>query len=217
MIYILAQGAGSRWKEGLRFIGQYDLPSESKLMIPVDGEPNLLRTTRMLTELGVSEYTVIAEGTMFTPEQVEMLPNKIKTLHYAGNILHGIYQLLQMGESHIFLLGDVIFSRQLLADIFAYDEREYTLWGRQDGNPVTGKAAPEIFALTVNKIFVPLVKVHMELIKSYETKLWGYKRHYLFEGNWEEVTDWTDDIDSPEEYVKFFEKLEWCAVNEVAI
>jgi len=216
MIYILAQGAGSRWKDGLRFPGQYDLPSESKLMIPVAGEPNLLRTVRMLTELGASEYMVIAEGTIFTPAQVDTLPNKIKTLHYPGNILHGVYQLLEQGQAYTFLLGDVIYSRQTLANILVTDEYAYTLWGRSGENQFTGKAAPEIFALTVNKEFVPLVRVHLEMIQEYESKLWGYYHHFLFNGNWEEVTDWTDDIDSPEEYVKFFEKLKWQAVNETS-
>jgi hypothetical protein len=212
MIYILAQGKGSRWYDHFRHEDEYDMPSEYKQLIPVNGEPNLFRTIRMLEDCGRDDYLVIAEGSMFTPEQVDSLPNKIKTLRHPGNILHGVWQLLDFSQENIFLLGDVIFSEQAIADIVAYDEREYTLWGRFKDNIFTGKQAGEIFALTVSKEFTPLVKKQLSTIKLLQNKLWGFYHHYLFSGNWAEVDDWTDDIDSPNEYFKFFPMLEKLAL-----
>ena len=90
MIYILAQGKGSRWTDGQRFPDQHPLPSQYKQLIPVNGEPLMFRTIRLLHELEADDFMVIAEGIMFPPEQVDALPNKIQTLRVPGNILEGI-------------------------------------------------------------------------------------------------------------------------------
>lgn len=212
MIYILAQGGQSRWT--MRHEGEFVLPSEYKQLVPVMEVPNLFRTVEIVRQY-TQLFQVIAEGIIFTSEQVDSLSNQIRTLRVAGNILHGIFQLLEPNKGYTFLLGDVIFSKQLLADILTYDERTYTLWGRHGKNIYTGKKADEIFALTISSEFVPLVKTQLSYLKELRTKLWDFYHSPMYAGNWEECTDWTDDIDSPQEYEKYFHLLEEFAKNEI--
>lgn len=209
----MAQGTGDRWKTFIEH--DSDPPCEYKQLLPVDGEPNLFRTIRMLREKNRNDFIVIAEGLMFTDSQIDSLPNQIRTLRCPGDILNGISQLLKFNESFIFLLGDVIYSQQLLADILSYDEREYTLWGRKGGNKYTGKAAKEIFALSVSIECVSTVIDQISHIKDVNDRnLWSLYHSFIYTGNWEEVNDWTDDVDSPEEYSQFFGFLEVHVIKE---
>ena len=209
MIFILAQGAGSRWEKNDRKPEQI-LPANYKQQIVINGEAIIMRTVRMIEEYTDEPFVVIAEGVMFSHPQLDRLTNKVMTLHYPGNILHGVWQLLQPGSrrNYTFLLGDVVYSKQALADILSYDEREYTLWGRDFGNLYTGKEAQEIFALTVAREAEGLLKEQLTTIKETGTKLWHLYHHWLFSGNFETIGDYTDDIDSIEEYEQFFDALE---------
>lgn len=215
MIYILAQGVGSRWITDSR--RPIPLPSEYKQQIPINGESNLFRTIRMLDERGQSDYKVIARGEMFSPSQLDKLINKVVTLQYAGTILEGIHQLLYRKHGNgdlkpvIFLLGDVIFSHACL-DTILDDKHFYTLFGRNKSNKVTGKQASEIFALKAGEMFWPLLldQLHIQKNMAGSTKLWNLLNGY-FSGNFVEIDDYTDDIDSLEEYEQFFKKLEAAA------
>jgi len=216
MIYILAQGKGSRWSDNMRWEGEYQLPCEYKQLIPVLGEPNIMRTVRLLRKYGREDFMIIAEGEMFTPEQIDMLPNKIKTLRVPGNILDGVSQLLQgVTTPATFLLGDVIFSERFLQEVFSHDETFYSIWGRFGRNPFTGKEAGEIFAITTSAICAPLVKIQTNAVSYYGNKLWDWFHDGVFAGKWMSIEgDWTDDIDSQQEYEMFFEKVEDCASEE---
>jgi len=129
MIFILAQGRGSRWIGNSKIL-RATLPCDYKQLVPVNGEPNIFRTIRMLEEME-KEYMIVAEKEMFTNLQLCCLSGKLVTLKKPGNILNGIFQLLHyVNETSTFLLGDVIFSKHALNKIVEYDVDKYTLWGR---------------------------------------------------------------------------------------
>jgi len=214
MIYILAQGEGSRWAEGMRYAGEYELPCEYKQMIPVNGEPIIFRTVRILSELGIEDFMIVAKDAMFNSIQLDSLSSKITSLVEPGNTLSGVWQLLKMGEYNVFLLGDVIFSKRVLASVLNHTKNEIALWGRKGKNRFTNKAAGEIFALTVSPEFVPLLKTQLETLKETGTKLWSLYHSDLYSGNFYDTDDWTDDIDSPRGYWEFFAALERCAKDD---
>jgi len=56
--------------------------------------------------------------------------------------------------------------------------------------------------------------MQLEHRKELGAKLWSWRTSGLFNGTWEEIDDWTDDVDSPEEYQQFFSILEECARSE---
>lgn len=211
MIYILAQGEGKRWSE---IVTDQHVPAHYKQQTPINGESLIMRTVRMIEEYDL-DFKIIAKGEIFSHPQLDRLVNRIITLNCPGNILSGIYQVLCEASrcNNTILLGDVIFSRQLMADILTCDEREHTLWGRCGPNPITGKEAGEIFALTVSKEMHEEVKHRMSYVRAEGEKLWYYYNHISFDGNWVEVSDYTDDIDSIQEYNLFFPALD-AAVKE---
>lgn len=207
MIYILAQGKGSRWKDGLRVGKEFDAPSEYKQLIPINGKPNLFRTIDMLNR---DDYMVVASPEMFEGIWLNKVQHKLHTLSSPGSILDGISQL----TGTVYLLGDVVFSKDLLNQILSHKEDKYTLWGRKGKNRFTGKAAGEIFALTASVEFMPLVRQQLNHVKLFENKLWGFYNHRMFCGYFMDVFSWTDDIDSPEEYEQFYNKLNSLATLE---
>lgn len=208
----MCQGKGDRWKDTIHQGRDFEYPSEYKQLIPVNGKPNLFRTISILEEYGVGEYTVVAEPIMFSPEQLDVLGDNLYTLISPGNILEGTNQLLRMNpEDSFFLLGDVIFSRSLIHRILTRDVTSYTLWGRRGANEFTGKDAGEIFALSTCQMWTPLLADQLRFLREIECKLWGLYRSHLFAGDFVETEDWTDDIDSPDHYEQFYEKI-----NELA-
>lgn len=205
MIYILAQGKGTRWSDGMRVGRKFDYPSEYKHLIPINGTPNLVRTTQILKDNEQHSYLVVAENEMVAAGNYDF---PVFTLTSPGNILDGIQQLLLTSqEDDIYLLGDVIFSRKLLSSILSHTETSYSLWGRKDRNEFIGKEAGEIFALTVCQAWKPLVFEQLKYLKHLATKLWGFYNHEMYAGEFRNVDDWTDDIDSPEHYEQFYEKI----------
>lgn len=208
-IFILCQGEGSRWNE-------VSLESpEFKQMILINENPNLLRTVGMIKKRNL-DYTVIGRGEMLSLEQHEMTQNHFVTLQWSGNtILEGIRQLLSMDDAILFVLGDVVFSSKMFARMIYKCTRpnNYThFMGRMGGNVVTGKQASEIFSF-----FVPAIS-QKEIIETTKVfggiKLWDLKNH-LNLPVFEYKGDWTDDVDSPEEYEQFYPALNLAAQNEI--
>lgn len=197
-IFVLCQGEGKRWGED----SCIQVPCEYKQMVLIDGTPNILRTASMLKGM---DYTIVANGEMFTPEQHELTNGHFRTLQYAGkNILEGICQLSWgIEEDLLFLLGDVVFSERQL-DHILYPHLPVCVNGRRRANPITGKKAGEIFALFIGQSEQERV---LKIAKGSDgRKLWHLKAYagiplVEIEG------DWTDDIDSPEEYRLYYDAL----------
>lgn len=220
MIYIMAQGEGSRWQGA-------SLPCDYKQMLPINGVPIIFRTLEMLWSREFELIKVIAFDNTFANSQFLIhQARKIKrlqfeSLRYPGSgILMGISQLLHQEEKRLqglinpirILLGDVIFSHDALDQILACDD--YTIFGRKGPNPVTGKEAGEIFAVVVpTHVFPHFLKQITDFREAY-TKLWQIYKSSLYLGDFVEINDYTDDVDSPEAYAQFWEKLEQAAIED---
>jgi len=206
-IFIMAQGDGSRWKENTKI----ELPSEYKQLIPLGKETIITRTLRQLEGYDI---TVIADG-YFAP----FMPENIKLVYFRvpGCLLRGIWQTRSWwGESgNVFLLGDVVYSNELLRKIVKYST-EISIFGRLGENKVTGKEAKELFALNINFCDVHDRWIEDTLKSLYESnpraKLWDFQESV--EDEVIESNDYTDDLDSPEEYLQFWNKLEKSALED---
>lgn len=193
-IFILAQGEGKRWNEETTI----PVPCEYKQMLPIQGVPNILRTISMLDG---RDYTLVARGEMLSPKQHEITNGHLLTLQWAGNsILDGIKQLLPVDDDVLFLLGDVIFSPRRLQQILS-PKGDLYVSGRLGKNRFTGKLAGEIFSLYVQRDYQDKL---LNLIHTTQrgSKLWHLDLPFMGLER-----DWTDDIDSPEEYEQFYDKL----------
>lgn len=229
-IYILAQGQGSRWMaEHGRNIA-IELPSEYKQLIPMgynprgEGELLIQRTFRQLCNnldwLSATNVTVIAHG-----EFVEYTPKWAKFRSFrepTGCILEGICRTKDEWEDHriVFLLGDVIYSNAMMKEILT-NKNNIALFGRMGMNNITGKEASEIFALSFSGGESSFIWERMRHIWFHDgnnrAKLWtlyDYIRDYEGLDFISILDDYTDDVDSPEEYDQFFDTLKEMALED---
>jgi hypothetical protein len=170
-----------------------------KQFIPVNGEPIIARTLRLLRELGVEDfpYIVIPKGQseLYTFEGTATI--ELPETPFGG-LLFNIDRAVRSSrhqEPVTVLLGDVCWSKRALEQTLDVPaEWEPCIVGRFTGSEVTGKpwderfaviARPEFFARHADAINLKLLSLTAELS--------GMNRLSI------SPTDYTDDIDFPHE------------------
>ena len=226
-IYILAQDKGSRWKDDFGRDKGIQLPSEYKQLVPIgNGEVLIQRTIRQLWEIsrakGIrvegdwSHATLIAPGDFLLyniPKWIEFRSFREPT----GCILEGICRTKKEWRDHrvIFLLGDVVYSNRMMQEIIN-NRDTVSFFGRIGSNVFTGKDASEIFAFSFTEDYIVQRDVwegmrDIWFRRQIQAKLW----HFYDKSELRTLdNDYTDDIDSPEEYNLFYEKLKELALAD---
>ena len=206
-VIILAQGLNSRWQEyrGVK------PPYEYKHLVEIGGQTILERVIEQVMNYGVAPI-VIAPG-----EYTQYITYNVIPLRSPGTTLfHGLSATQPYWETGqtLFLLGDVIFSDAMMELIFTPNSFEKVLYGREGGNPGSGKTVGEIFALKIKQSYYNqfFAFLRQRLNRDEGGRLWDlHKLGYPFV---QLRGDWTDDIDSPQEYDEFFGLLEECVLDE---
>lgn len=224
-ILIMAEGAGTRWRETqTRYKSMLGwIPaSMHKQMIKIGDEPIILRMIRMVRELGEFEILSVAHDDL--ANNIRPL-TKIYTQGYICSLVEGIMNTRpywSVDGRTILLLGDVIFSYPALQAILDY-QGSVGFLGRRGPNQITGKAASELFALSIEHDLYETIFDSCAILKKSEReekrgmRLWDLLDHLNRNHDCELLTlpgDYTDDMDSPEEYLEFFLKLDIAALNE---
>lgn len=139
-VVIMAAGKATRWNNYL------DVP---KQMIPVDGEPILKRTIRLLKTMGVTDITVtVPEKGYFGNLGVEEIVGSSK--HEMGRFLNALK------ENAIYLYGDVFFSEDAIRKIVKNDKSPMFFGRPYDGGRNNmykrgiGTGLMELFAVKFN-------------------------------------------------------------------
>ena len=198
MIYILAQGHGSRWNHET-------IPY--KQLIPIGNTTVIERTMSML------------KTNLFLPVYSRDFSLHIKNSHSyislrepTQGILSGIVETLAVSyqyEDATFLLGDVVYSHGMMDLILKTPVGNVAMFGRMGSNFYSGKEAGEIFAIKIDKDFIPQFRRNCRQIK-WTGKLWNYKAVYdtaMFSSKLNGFEDWTEDIDSQDEYELYGKKI----------
>ena len=140
---IMSAGTGSRWK---KYLG---VP---KQMVPIDREPILHRTIRLLRKNGVKNIivTVPKKGYFGRLDAVEI----------EGSSKYEMDRFLNAknGQNATFLYGDVYYTEELIQNIVTDAKRNDQLradspkfWGRTDLKQGIGRGIPEIFAVRFSR------------------------------------------------------------------
>jgi len=220
-IYILAQGQGSRWRYDSHRVREIDLPSEYKQLLPIgNGEVLIQRTIRQISEAWnirtPIDLTLIAPGDFLLypfPEWMKFHSFREPT----GCILEGICRTKKEWKDNrvLFLLGDVIYSNRMMKEIISNNDT-VSFFGREYANPFTDKRAGEIFSFGCSNDL--MIQNHQWRMmreiwfhKKINAKLW----HFYHPDELRILdNDYTDDVDSPEEYEQFYEKLKELALED---
>lgn len=199
-IFIMAQGRGSRWSRDSRTT--IESPCEYKQVLSITSDENLIsRTIRQLRYDSLIKVICSEDFAKYLPKgtEIESFREPVQP------ILHGIWNTKREWAYYdriLIILGDVAFSNIGIKKIFV-DNQEMSLFGRFGSNPITGKEAREIFAVSIRRNkYVEAVNNFSTLWKSGKEKLWDY--YGMYKSSLVEINDYTDDIDSLEAYVQFW-------------
>jgi len=218
---ILAQGLSSRWDDPIGI--HHDLIKQVpfKQWLPVGNRTMIGRTVELLREEFIEKIVVVAEPIFST----KCPGADIYTQQEVGDLVDAIYQTRHLWHDRgtIYLHGDVLFSRRAI-DLLVNPHSTKVLLARIEPNELTGKEADEIFAFHIgpksyDEVWDRVLRYHP---KGYKTdvvppKPWVFP-HLLWDidGFWVDeglkqienlittINDYTDDIDSPQAYDRFW-------------
>lgn len=214
-IIILAQGHQSRMPD-LKI---------SKQLIPLVGTETIIgRTLRLLAMITQATVTVVAPAT--DPWRAFCLRHGVALRTHAwpgDSVLDGIQQsadLLRI-ERHVYLLGDVAFSRAMLERAVA-PGGPTRFFGRSDKSAITGKRHGELFGLQID----PLNSEPLSAAVSDPAwrkgirrpgspgQLWDLQKRLGSPIEEAGADDWSDDIDTPDDFLRVLPRLRDLAAAE---
>ncbi len=217
---IIADGDGTRWGD---YLG---IP---KQLAPIDGEPIIHRTVRLLRERGVPEHDIyiIGRDTRFAAAGVRLVPGQGYQDERGGaeKFLSSSFLWNPHGRT-VVLYGDVFFTDEAMDTIVSYGTREWTLFARFGPHPHTNHRNSECFAQSFYPEHIPEHKEKLLYVRDLHRrgtiKRCGGWEHYhamcgrtgrrVFLarpsaarnlGRAVEIRDWTDDFDKPAQYDAF--------------
>lgn len=192
---IMAAGKGTRWNN---YLG---IP---KHLIEINGETLLERTTRLLKENGITDYVITGSDQRYQKygKLIPQTEQDCEIDRFEESIVDGPV---------CYLYGDVYYTEQAIKTIIKNENKDVLFFG----------SMVEIFAIKVNDLDFFFYHKHRvkeiymkgklnrcigwEIYKSIHKNL-GWKQE--IKGRYVKILDGTDDIDYPEDYEKFKEKME---------
>lgn len=214
-VIVMAGGAGQRWtvcrKENPEQKWAFD-----KLDAPIDDVPLIQRTRRMLADLGVTPLFCGGSDRLRQAGDANILAST------GVDIADAVCGTAHLWDGPVrILLGDVVWSRAALATVLAPRAAGWHVFGKLGGNRFTGKKWCEIYALAISPECEPQLLSSAERLRQWpgnRKKLWELYRLMLGETlpevpsnawllsppaspHFVEIDDWTDDIDTPQDYV----------------
>lgn len=198
----MAQGSQQRIQHLL--MPSQSMPSFKQLLPISDSDTIFSRTCRQLLGSGVESVSAVVhwhsewiracvEGRIPLLSQDDPGGSVVGAIHHYRNL---------WGRSILIVLGDVVFSHHAVFTMIGAAPSRSTFFGRRNApNPVTGKAHPEVYALRIVR------DDHGALLNAMADARWrrhqDTKLHDLCGAfPFLEISDYTDDVDTEEDYVK---------------
>lgn len=202
-VVICANGKGSRWDNYL---------GVKKHQIPIDGEPLIHRTVRLLKEFGVSKILISSSDPSYEVEGTTRFSPKRNTW------LIDQYPPECLGEPCLFVLGDVYWTEKALKAVLKTTPERFAFF--QTINPVNDWVEEIAIKVVDYEAFKAGIKAYrQDLFKGLAKDLGGYELRMKLLGrpysecrqNFDWVVpldpDETCDFDRPEDYDRWIEKF----------
>lgn len=199
-IFILAAGEQKRWG------GQYPV----KQLLPIKGEPLILRTIRLL---GKNKPIVVT----YRPEIIEQVPYWLipKRRRWTTETLLSTSEKWYSRQI-VILLGDVLYSPKSL-DLILSNQDRFTVFG--SSHEIFGLSfydKPRVIQAANETIKQAEIGYHFGKLRNLYHTYYGIEdkneydiNHPHFKKVHSSMTDYVTDFDSPEQYTKFLsERIE---------
>jgi len=182
------------------------LDGPKQLIKVVDQETIFERTVRLVRAAGVSRVVaVIHPLPQWPPVCARAGVETYVQPDPGGSVVGAIMNLREFwGDRTIILLGDVIFSVAAIRAIVASSGAVF--FGRRGKNPVTGKRFGELFGLAFSEPDRARLILETSSAAGWshhqDTKLWGLLEKVHPGWPLIEISDYTDDMDTHDDYTK---------------
>lgn len=199
---IMCAGSAERWKNHM---------GTTKQMVPINGEPMLHRTIRLLKERDENNIIVTVPSINFYGKLP--VPQFVGSNEFDIDKVINVKNLIAGGKT-ILLYGDVIFTEYAIDEIIqSCDGNPPPLFlGRYGMNKYTKKHG-ELFAIYVNEKTIQKAIELKELHKEELTRMGGWELYryinnhpldkHIISEHFIDIHDATDDFDYPEDYDNF--------------
>lgn len=231
---MLAQGEGSRWANNPRHQRFNEEAPIYKQLLAVRGEPILARSAKLFRSRGF-DVTVVASPELLMLSGTEGITLEDPGTDILECVLK-LMELYPATQITVMALGDVIFSRDAVEKLAeAVESQPMGCMARVFPSKVCDKVADEVFAIWYWAEQWPIVEGRARVMVMpggkpgsrplRPRKPWafpfavapdlnrvrrGYKSDHglkSIEGDLLTILDYTDDVDSPEEWLKFWYDL----------
>jgi hypothetical protein len=215
---IMAAGEQTRWGNS------FGVP---KHLIPVNHEPIVKRTIRLLRDQSVVDISLVGPDSDLYRIQGSKLHVPKKTPAYAdADKFLSSQELWNTTGRTITLFGDVYFTEQAIRVIVNDTDTNWKVYGRPTPSNITGKKCAEIFA---HSFYPADIDRHRQMLfyiielynqgKINDCRGWEHYRamhgargaevdkHEIY-GNFTVIDDWTEDFDKAKHYIRFCQRWE---------
>jgi len=239
-VFLMAQGEAKRWGARRHIIDRFMSEAPPyKQLLEINGEKSIIRSVRLFLEAGADPTVIAGQDLLF----LSGLQSYGYTMHDPGSdIMRGVSDLINLYQPRtrvIIALGDVIFSRKAITDlVHSCKTKEMGCMARVEPSRVCSKVADEVFAIWFTpNLWYSEVHVRMETM----LKRGGFRPHkpwafpFSVTPSLERIIhaynlgdglktikdellvteDYTDDVDSPEEWVEFWDDIRAAAEADV--
>ena len=217
-VVILCAGEASRWG------GHLGTP---KHLVPINGEPILHRTVRLLRDLQPGVEVCIAarpeDLAAYTVPGAMTFEADLDLCRFdADKFLSSRAYWAREGDT-VLLYGDCFFSEAALRSILGTGVDDWSLFARFNGSDITGSQWPEIFAFRIAHSFQDAFALAGEkLVDLYRRRQlrriggWEFYAQLtgmdlscpgVYAGKAVVIDDWTEDFDTPAEFNTWCQRL----------
>ena len=216
---IIAAGEATRWKNYL---------GVPKHFAPVDGEPIIKRTIRLMRKCGLRDIHIVAppnDPRYQLAGTTLFVPTKHPDHADADKFLNSRALWNTQGRTTIFY-GDTYFTDAAMDAIVLHPTRGFKLFARPHRSDITGCHWGECFAISFWPEHIPALEVAFARIvdlhhqgRAKRIGGWELYRAFLGEddaaicrcefgdvGMLHAIDDWTDDFDSADDYEEFLRR-----------
>lgn len=215
---VIAAGDATRWSNYL---------GVPKHFIPIEGEPIIERTVRLLAEhpSHMETYVVGPDDNYCIKGSHLYIPKKNPD-HFGLDKFMNSMELWNPEGRTIIFYGDVYFTEDAIGWILEDDRRHFVLHARPFNSHITGTPWGECFALSfyhtdhvqIRDAMDRLIRLgaqrkikrlggwelYRAMLALVPDQLLGL--HIVSSRNFNDINDWTDDFDYPDDYDRFMKR-----------